>query len=139
MLCLGGTPLNGSLLAINTFVPEFKAKNNVQIVNLIYLTDGDSAGGEYVWNSKTVDKKNYSGETVMVREEIRNLNAGVSWRRSASKQKIFIRDSKNLVSQYRNGDVLWEYHSREKFDGATVLDSGQMVGIFSNKAYRSKR
>ena len=49
-LSLGGTPLNASLLAMNTFIPEFKAKNGVQIVNLIYLTDGDSAGGNAVWN-----------------------------------------------------------------------------------------
>jgi len=49
-LSLGGTPLNASLLAMNTFIPEFKAKNGVQIVNLIYLTDGDSAGGNSVWN-----------------------------------------------------------------------------------------
>ncbi len=34
-LSLGGTPLNASLLAINTFIPEFKAKNGVQIVNLL--------------------------------------------------------------------------------------------------------
>jgi len=47
---LGGTPLNASLLAINTFVPEFKAKNGVQIVNLIYLTDGDSSGGNSKWD-----------------------------------------------------------------------------------------
>ena len=48
---------------------------------------------------------------------------------------IFIQDSKNLVSQDRNGDLLWEYHSRENFDGAKVLDSGQMIGIFSNQAF----
>ncbi|MBT5215660.1 hypothetical protein HOM13_02905 [Candidatus Woesearchaeota archaeon] len=51
-LSLGGTPLNASLLAINTFVPQFKAKNGVQIVNLIYLTDGDSSGGNSVWKRR---------------------------------------------------------------------------------------
>jgi len=51
-LSLGGTPLNASLLAINTFIPEFKAKNGVQIVNLIYLTDGDSSGGHSVWKRR---------------------------------------------------------------------------------------
>jgi len=51
-LSLGGTPLNASLLAINTFIPEFKAKNGVQIVNLIYLTDGDSSGGNSVWKRR---------------------------------------------------------------------------------------
>ena len=54
-LSLGGTPLNASLLAINTFIPEFKAKNGVQIVNLIYLTDGDSSGGHSVWKRRSGD------------------------------------------------------------------------------------
>jgi len=54
-LSLGGTPLNASLLAINTFIPEFKAKNGVQIVNLIYLTDGDSSGGHSVWKRRGDD------------------------------------------------------------------------------------
>jgi len=54
-LSLGGTPLNASLLAINTFIPEFKAKNGVQIVNLIYLTDGDSSGGRSVWDRRVED------------------------------------------------------------------------------------
>ena len=54
-LSLGGTPLNASLLAINTFIPEFKAKNGVQIVNLIYLTDGDSSGGNSVWKRRSED------------------------------------------------------------------------------------
>ena len=54
-LSLGGTPLNASLLAINTFVPKFKAKNGVQIVNLIYLTDGDSSGGNSVWKRRSED------------------------------------------------------------------------------------
>ena len=51
-LALGGTPLNASLLSMNDFIPEFKAKNGIQIVNLIYLTDGDSSGGNSIWKLK---------------------------------------------------------------------------------------
>ena len=48
---------------------------------------------------------------------------------------VFVKDSKTLVCQDRNGDKLWDYTSREKFDGAIALESGEMVGIFSNKAF----
>ena len=58
-LSLGGTPLNASLLAINTFIPEFKAKNGVQIVNLIYLTDGDSSGGNTMWKLDKEGRSDY--------------------------------------------------------------------------------
>ena len=74
-LCLGGTPLNASLLAINTFIPEFKAKNGVQIVNLIYLTDGDSSGGNSVWKRRDGDSSERFGgygftEKIILRDTI---------------------------------------------------------------------
>ena len=52
-LHLGGTPLNASLLAMNTLIPLFKTKNNIQIVNLIYLTDGDSSGGNNIFKRES--------------------------------------------------------------------------------------
>ena len=82
-LHLGGTPLNGSLLAMNTFIPEFKAKNNVQIVNLIYLTDGDSSSGTSIhkkgggnqYSSRTCDVKEFgqkygSAEKSIIRDKV---------------------------------------------------------------------
>ena len=74
-LSLGGTPLNASLLAMNSFIPEFKAKNGVQIVNLIYLTDGDSSGGDSVWNKLGGNMVNrfgggYGSEKVILRDTV---------------------------------------------------------------------
>ena len=93
-LTLGGTPLNDSLLTMHTYLPEFKVKNNVQIVNLIYLTDGDSAGGEYVWDRRTHTRKDYTGNTYEKYEEIRNLERGYRWNRN-NRTKTIIRDTKS--------------------------------------------
>lgn len=93
-LTLGGTPLNDSLLTMHTYLPEFKIKNNVQIVNLIYLTDGDSAGGEYVWDRKTHTRKDYTGNCYEKYEEIRNLERGYRWN-SNNRTKTIIRDTKS--------------------------------------------
>ena len=41
-LDLGGTPLDSALVAAMNIIPEFQRKNNVQIVNLVVLTDGDA-------------------------------------------------------------------------------------------------
>ena len=92
-LSLGGTPLNDSLLTMHTYLPEFKSKNNVQIVNLIYLTDGDSAGGEYVWDRRSITRKDYTGNCYEKYEEIRNLERGYRWNRS-QKVKTILRDTK---------------------------------------------
>ena len=91
-MSLGGTPLNDSLMTMHTYLPEFKAKNNVQIVNLIYLTDGDSAGGEYIWERRTETRKNYDGTTSERYVDIRNLERGYQWNRSRIRYKSVIRD-----------------------------------------------
>jgi hypothetical protein len=38
---LGNTPLNESIITCMDIIPKFKAKNNLQIVNMVFLTDGD--------------------------------------------------------------------------------------------------
>jgi len=53
---LGGTPLNNSLFAMNDFIPYFKTKNNVQIVNMVYLTDGESGGSNAYWTPGRTEK-----------------------------------------------------------------------------------
>jgi len=46
---LGCTPLNEATVAAIVLVPEFQSKHNVQIVNAIFLTDGDGHSmGAYV-------------------------------------------------------------------------------------------
>ena len=120
-LSLGGTPLNGSLLAINTFIPEFKAKNNVQIVNLIYLTDGDSSGGEWIWDRRTTMEKNYDGvmvEKVTEHKSIRNSYG-------SSKDKVIIRDS---ATKY---EYEMSYKTRARFSRG--LMTNLLVEVLRNK------
>lgn len=39
---LGSTPLNHSIVALGTIIPEFKMRNGLDIVNTIFIHDGDS-------------------------------------------------------------------------------------------------
>ena len=50
---LGCTPLNEAIMCALQQVPAFQAKHNVQIVNTVFLTDGDghSMGARQGWNS----------------------------------------------------------------------------------------
>ncbi len=100
---LGGTPLNASLLAINTLIPEFKAKSNVQIVNLIYLTDGDSAGGETMWDRRTYTEKLYDGSEYERTNEVTHLSGSFRKTRN-SNTKIIIRDSVTKREYEQNKD-----------------------------------
>lgn len=96
-LSLGGTPLNDSIVTMHTLIPEFKAKNNVQIVNLIFLTDGDSAGGESIWYRRTEKKKDYHGN--LVDEELEHKNLSInSW------------SYRNITTIIRDPRTKKEYH-----------------------------
>lgn len=43
ILSLSGTPLNETIIAAFQIIPEFKEKNKVQIVNTVFLTDGEGS------------------------------------------------------------------------------------------------
>ena len=42
-LKLGGTPLNQAVVAAFDLIPQFKQKNKIDIVNAVFLTDGESS------------------------------------------------------------------------------------------------
>ena len=44
---LGGTPLNESVVAAFEIIPEFKKQNKLQIVNTVFLTDGEGSAISY--------------------------------------------------------------------------------------------
>ena len=49
-----------------------------------------------------------------------------------SLKNYFVNNGKNLTCQDRNGDELWVYSSEDELEGFSVLDSGGMVGQYSN-------
>ena len=44
ILELGGTPLNEAVIAAFKLIPEFKTQNKLQVVNTVFLTDGEGSG-----------------------------------------------------------------------------------------------
>jgi len=74
---LSGTPLNECVMAAFEVVPEFKKKNNLQIVNTIFLTDGDGHECRSIVNYK--DNKNAN-------------NIGLNSILSGRISKLFFRD-----------------------------------------------
>ena len=52
-LSLGGTPLNEAIISAMEIVPMFQKKNKVQIVNTIFLTDGQGTEQRTTYDSET--------------------------------------------------------------------------------------
>ena len=44
ILELGGTPLNEAVISAFKLIPQFKTQNKLQIVNTVFLTDGEGSG-----------------------------------------------------------------------------------------------
>jgi len=54
---LGGTPLNDTIIVAKSVIEEFKMKTRVQIVNTVFLTDGQSnQNNEYLDSSNVVQR-----------------------------------------------------------------------------------
>ena len=77
-LDLSGSPIGESLMALHALIPDFQAKNKLQKVNVIFLTDGEG-----YQNSVTVERKgrypdspSYVGNTKYPRTAIRDRKTG---------------------------------------------------------------
>ena len=53
-MSLGGTPLDSTLVMSFSIMRDFQKKNNVDVINSIFLTDGDSSNNTRYWDN-TID------------------------------------------------------------------------------------
>jgi len=101
---LGGTPLNSTLYVTFEIMRKFQAKNQVDVINSIFLTDGDSHSGNSFWTGEDGRQKHFD-----VREQ------NVVLRDPVSKKSHQIENTHN----YRQGCSLTEAlvrFQREVFD-----------------------
>ena len=69
---LSGTPLDEAITVLNDIVPAFRAKNDLNIVNVTILTDGCSNSGHW-------GRQNVNGETVWGNPILRNKRNGATY------------------------------------------------------------
>ena len=90
-----GTPLNQAIIHAMTIVPEFQKKNKLQIVNTIFLTDGESNN-----SSRYLQKDPYYGltdvsmkcERLVIRDPVTKHEEKIDYRNSYEAQtNAFIR------------------------------------------------
>ena len=66
-LSLSGTPLNEAIISLNYIIPQFKKENDLQKVNVVILSDGESTYATY--GKKTINR--YDSE-----ESLRTVSVG---------------------------------------------------------------
>lgn len=67
---MGGTPLNQAIVATEELIYRFRKKNRVQIVNTIFLTDGDSNPVEGAYYDKTMYPFKRLGNEYILRDNV---------------------------------------------------------------------
>lgn len=83
---LGGTPLNSTLLLVRNMINDFKKDTSAQVVNLVFLTDGESH--PLVYNPHACGGKHWRAINV-IRDPITKVEGRV--RRSRDETKILLK------------------------------------------------
>ena len=96
---LGGTPLDNTLLMSFSVMRDFIKKNQVDVINSIFLTDGDSHSCNSYWKAPETDESGYTTNTG--RFDYRDEN--VILRDPVSKKQIQIGDKSS--NRYRRGGM----------------------------------
>jgi len=114
----------------------FMVEENDNFLNISHKTDYSEivCSSEYFLavSSNGISAFSYSGVELWIKEQVVVNNISFS---NNGLKYTFLESSKNIVCQDRNGSQIWEYHSREDLAGSTVIESGEMVGIYSNKVF----
>jgi hypothetical protein len=76
---LGGTPLHRSMINSIPYADEFKKKNGVQVLNIMYFTDGDDTGSLQDNNNRHVDYKNIVDAQTKKKYNIDDYKNGGVW------------------------------------------------------------
>ena len=70
-MCLGGTPLNSTLFVSFSVMREFQKKNQVDVINSIFLTDGDSHSANNYWvGENETNRFDPREENVIIRDSV---------------------------------------------------------------------
>ena len=98
-LNLGGTPLNEAVMAAMEIVPMFQKKNKVQIINTIFLTDGQGTEERITWDS---EKGDYSGHFGGSRMKAKNIIVDPVTKRHYSTTRYGERDTSYFLEALKD-------------------------------------
>ena len=76
---LSGSPIGESIMSLHSLIPDFQAKNKLQKVNVIFLTDGEGYQNAVTKEKKTYDDT-YIGMTKHSKTSIRDRKSGRVYR-----------------------------------------------------------
>ena len=77
---LSGSPIGESIMSLHSLIPDFQAKNKLQKVNVIFLTDGEGYQNSVTKEKKSHYDDTYIGMTKHSKTSIRDRKSGRVYR-----------------------------------------------------------
>jgi hypothetical protein len=142
--CLAGTPLNKAIVAAMKIVPMFQKENRLQIVNTVFLTDGDGNRCTDISDGLGRVIPQSGSRSIVIRDPITKHEETVQDFRGASElTSAYIK----LFKKRTNSNVVGFYilYGRELYSALDKFDSDENKKIsnydkekleFRNKKYR---
>ena len=97
---LGGTPLNSTLLVSFSIMREFQRKNQVDVINSIFLTDGDSHSCSNYWvGENEVARFDPREENVIIRDSVSKKEIKIApfgYRNSSATTTALVKFQRNV-------------------------------------------
>ena len=148
---LGGTPLNSTLFVSFSVMREFQKRNQVDVINSIFLTDGDSHSCNNYWVGENEMKHfNPSDENVIIRDSVSKKEMKITGRSRASQATTralvkFLREVFNinivnffLTTSMRKWDMSNYLDEAKRARGETSGTSWDEIAI-AMKEYRKNK
>ena len=128
------TPNNSVVVSTISGLFLIETNNKIVELNSNFVASEISCSSDYlIVNSEdTMIAFSYTGTELWKKEGVATSNVSFS---NDGVKHVFLMDSKTLVCQDRNGDEIWTYRSKDELQDANVLESGNMVGVYSNTVF----
>ena len=155
-MSLGGTPLDSTLIMSFSVMRDFIKRNQVDVINSIFLTDGDSHTNHSYWkvpeDSRTKGQFDIRGENVILRDSISKKQIQVGkgtdrWNRQAMTSTLvkFLREVFDinivnffLVPKVRKWDMLRYLDDMKRDKGDKSTTNPEELDIVMRKFRKDK-
>jgi hypothetical protein len=141
---LSGTPLNEAVVAAMKIVPKFQKERKLQIVNTVFLTDGDGSKNNSMYDSSGRWLTLRGNEVVIIRDPVTKQEEILEeYPRARDMTKVYIkllkaRTNCHVVGFYILGGRDFAYYMRDFFqlDRSDVAELEQLKKEFRGKKYK---
>jgi len=138
---LSGTPLNEAVVAAMEIVPKFRKDNRLQIVNTVFLTDGDGQKSLYAYDSTGRYTSRQSNTTFVIRDPVTKheeyVEDGYSRELTAAYIKLLkARTNAHVVGFYVLSGRDFGYLMHHFSDAETTVEQDEFKKKFRSNKYQ---